>query len=450
MTSLTLRLAAPLACAAALLAAAAPASAAERITTIPSPGPGPAASDVVTLLKQGPASADKVLVLMPGTSAGASYFKPVVDALLPKLPGWQVWSVDRRENTLKDTSVLKRAQEGKATGQELFDYYLGWIGKSDGPAHFTPAEAPYAKDWGMRVAVEDLRRVVKEARKGGRRVVLGGHSLGGTIATAYATWDFAGRAGAKDLSGLVYIDGGSGGRAPVTTAAARTQVAEIAGKPFLDLVGLNLPWAAGVFNAVGSTLALEEPDAPSILQAWPLLPKDLKPPVTATNLASYGYALDVDTGPDSLALVQAHLGSLATSGDPCGFVEGGLGTVTRIAGVFSGLPGMDGSSWYHPRRLSLDGSAVNNGRATPAQKVLGLRTTRGRDVKVPIYAFSTSLGRQRVLDGAKALAKQSGVPSRSVTLVDRTRTYAHIDPLSASPATNDFVRTVVPFLRKVR
>ena len=62
----------------------------------------------------------------------------------------------------------------------------------------------------MNVAVEDLRRVIAQARRHSREVVLGGHSLGGSIATAYATWDFNGRAGAKDLSGLVLVDGGSG------------------------------------------------------------------------------------------------------------------------------------------------------------------------------------------------------------------------------------------------
>ena len=47
----------------------------------------------------------------------------------------------------------------------------------------------------MRVEIEDLRRVVKRAERRGRRVVVGGHSLGGSITTAYATWDFGGRAG---------------------------------------------------------------------------------------------------------------------------------------------------------------------------------------------------------------------------------------------------------------
>ena len=37
---------------------------------------------------------------------------------------------------------------------------------------------------------------------------LGGHSAGASTAVAYAAWDFAGRPGFRDLSGLVLIDGG--------------------------------------------------------------------------------------------------------------------------------------------------------------------------------------------------------------------------------------------------
>jgi hypothetical protein len=34
--------------------------------------------------------------------------------------------------------------------------------------------------------------------------------------------------------------------------------------------------------------------------------------------------------------------------------------------------------------------------------------------------------------------------------VDRSKTYAHLDPLAATPSRNDFLKTVVPFLRKLR
>jgi hypothetical protein len=204
-----------------------------------------------------------------------------------------------------------------------------------------------------------------------------------------------------------------------------------------------------VFNAVGSTSVLLDPNGPSLLQAWRFLPENLKPPVPATNLASYGYALDVKTGPAGLALVQSHIGHLADAGEPRGWVDDGLTTAKRAAQTFSGIRGMDGTAWYHPRRLTIDGGAVNAGMATPAQATLGLRTTHGRDLRLPLYAYETSLGKGRVLVNTQALAAQSGISASKVTLVDRSETNAHIDPIDDLPERNDFLKTVVPFLKKL-
>ena len=68
-----------------------------------------------------------MLVLNPGTSAGSAYFGPLARTLVKRLNGWQVWSVERRENLLEDQSVLQRAKEGRVTAQRLFDYYLRWL-----------------------------------------------------------------------------------------------------------------------------------------------------------------------------------------------------------------------------------------------------------------------------------------------------------------------------------
>jgi len=35
-------------------------------------------------------------------------------------------------------------------------------------------------------------------------------------------------------------------------------------------------------------------------------------------------------------------------------------------------------------------------------------------------------------------------------LVDRAASTSHLDPLTAAPERNDFLRTVVPFLRRIR
>jgi hypothetical protein len=64
---------------------------------------------------------------------------------------------------------------------------------------------------------------------------------------------------------------------------------------------------------------------------------------------------------------------------------------------------------------------------------------------MPIYAFAAALGGSRVIDAARLLATQSGIPERKLKLIDASATYAHIDPISAYPH-NDFVRNLIPFL----
>jgi hypothetical protein len=121
--------------------------------------------------------------------------------------------------------------------------------------------------------------------------------------------------------------------------------------------------------------------------------------------------------------------------------------------MFSGwrIAGVDGTAWYHPLRLTIDAGAVANGRANPAQKVLGVRATHGRDLprRLRMLAFGAALGGTRVIASTRALAARSGIPRKRVVLVDRHTTYAHNDPNSASPARNAFLARLVPFLRKV-
>jgi hypothetical protein len=303
----------------------------------------------------------------------------------------------------------------------------------------------------MRVTVEDLRRVVREARELGGRVVLGGHSLGGTITTAYATWDFDGRAGARDLAGIVLLDGASRTE-PVTPDAARQSLMQLAaGSPWLSISGIPAP-LAGLFNTVGSGLAKLAPQEPSILQTWPLLPAFLQAPVRVTNEAGYGFALDSETSPSSLALVQVHGGRLADAGDPRPWDgDGELSPIQRVADAFfgTGLRGRDGTAWFHPQRLTIDAGAVGNGNANPAQGVLDVRSTHGADLgRLRIYAFAAALGNRRVLQAARALAAQSRIPADRLTLVNRSDGYTHIDPVTAYPD-NDFVTSLQRFLARI-
>jgi len=426
----------------------------EQLDGFPSPGT-PDKYNKVGVIETGRKDAKNVLVLVPGTSASAAYFEPIAKDIVAKNKGWQVWAVERRENLLEDHSMLDKVKAGKATPEQLFEYYLGFITDPTITTHFEfipDADVAYAKDWGMQIAVEDLHRVIAAAKKHGGKVVLGGHSLGGSITTAYATWDFGGKPGAKDLAGLVYIDGGSS-PTPVTPDAANLSLLALqSGSPWLTFGGITAPYA-GLFNAVASTTVHQDPDEPSRLQTWPVLPANLKPPVPTTGVAAYGYALDVKTSPPGLVAAQAHLGQLAASGDPRGWERAGAITpIQRYAEMFSGtgLEGHDGTAWYHPQRLTIDSGAVAAGNANPTQEILALHATHGRDLpkRLRIYAFGAALGGQRVLDAARILAEQSGIPSDQLTLVDRHDTYSHNDPSSASPA-NEFLQNITPFLNQL-
>jgi hypothetical protein len=233
--------------------------------------------------------------------------------------------------------------------------------------------------------------------------------------------------------------------------AALDQLNQPDQSPFLDLTGLGLPWSAGVFNIVGSISALRAPNDLSVFDGWPFLPASLRPPVPASNAGGYGRAFDTATSPANLRLIQVHIGHFADSGDPRGWVNAELGTVQRVAVMFSGrgLRGLDGTAWYHPRRLSLDAGAIDNGTDNPAQAVLGDHATHGRQVKVPMYAFEAALGDGRVIPAVQDLARQSHVPKSEQRYVDKSATYAHVDPLAASTSKNAFLKTLLPFLKRI-
>ncbi len=448
-----------LACAAALMSLPATAAALKVTWMKGFAAPAtPAKYNKVGIIKVGPAKAKNVLVLAPGTSAGGAYFVPLAQWLVSKLPGWQVWSEERRENLLEDQSVLNLAKRGKASTQRVFDYYLGYITDPSVTSHFKlipDGSVQFAKQWGMNVAVGDLHRVIAAAHKLGGKVVLGGHSLGGSVVTAYATWNFNGHAGADELAGLIYIDGGSVPAESAADAGAALTTLKQQTTPWLNFGGIAAPYA-GLFNATGSLGALQDPNSRSLGQQFPALPADLKPPVPVTNLGQYGYALNVGTSPASLIAAQGHLGkgvSTTTKNGLHGWDgTGALTPIKRFATMFSGIGinNADGTEWYFPQRLTDDTRAVNNGIANPAQSVLDVHSTMGRRLPktLKIYAFGAALGGPGVLLDAQQLAKQSHIPKRNLVLINRHNTYAHNDPAGAFP-NNVFFDHLVPFLSRI-
>ena len=368
---------------------------------------------------------------------------------------------------------VEHAAELQKQGEEDFAKLVAEFNNHYEPVPNSLVE--FAKNWGMARTVDDLKLVIEKAKALGGKVVLGGHSLGGSVVTAYATWNFGGTPGADGLSGLVYDDGGSGPasiKSEEQGTKALAKLDEPTETPWLAFGGIVAP-DLGLFSITGSTLTTVDPKGASLLEKFPFLPSDLKGPPQdspATNEAGFGFSVNYKTSPLSLAAAQIHGGEgineVAEADGLHGWNgAGALTPVSRYAEMLAGtgLREASGSEWYFPARLTLDTGAVNNGIETPSQKVLGLQTTMGTQLpkSLHILAIDSELdklfggGGQTVLTEAEALAEQNGISSENVKLIDRLNEYSHNDPAGALPEehegveANVFLKELRPYLEKI-
>jgi hypothetical protein len=292
--------------------------------------------------------------------------------------------------------------------------------------------------------------VIRKAGKGGREVILGGHSRGASSAVAYAGWDFNGKAGFRDLDGLVLIDGGLAAFGPqdFSKADAKARLAEIRGGDlFNDPLGAGIPEIGPIFSELGALYAIKKPQQASALQNHPLIgAAGLAPAFPVTNQGFLGYVFDDTTSPPSFAALRIRAGMLAASGDPRPWVDGQNMSIKDFAKAFSREPA-NATEWYYPSRLVLDTAAANALRPTPASRLLGLEIKHADEIKVPLYAIQTDLTGGGVLAGAKAVIDGSRI--KTSKLVDASKRMSHLDPVLSPAKSNRFTKTVTPFLRRI-
>jgi hypothetical protein len=163
------------------------------------------------------------LVLIPGLNSGPNTFDIFARALIAGFgPGLEVWAVAPRSTLLQDRRGIDAALAYQNPDFAL-GYYYGSL-QIDGHAfhRVRGIDVPFVAYWGLDVHLRDVRAIVREiqARYPGVAIVLGGHSLGGIFAAAYAGYDFASvpgadpaasgavpDVGARDLAGLFFLDG---------------------------------------------------------------------------------------------------------------------------------------------------------------------------------------------------------------------------------------------------
>jgi hypothetical protein len=167
----------------------------------------------------------------------------------------------------------------------------------------------------------------------------------------------------------------------------------------------------------------------------------MQPPVRVTNLALLGWLLDTHApAPD----IQLHSGHIDTRPGPLhDWVNDGPANMTDVAAAFAhSQPAA--LEWYWPRRLSLDITAVDPMADSDITQRLGLRVTHTTEIDVPLYVFETGLTHGTVVEAAKWLVANSKIKD-PVYVTDASM--VHLDPLFDAPERNNFLRTLVEFLR---
>lgn len=400
-----------------------------------------------------------IVVMLPGFLGGAGSFDPMARALVRRglndaAGAVEAWVIDRRSNYLEDThgddvAEVKRdpslAEKYYYEGEPVFGKtFAGFIDQS---------ALPHESEWGAETTLGDLRNVIARVPDKKARVILVGHSMGATLAEAYAAWDFGGQKGYDDLAGLVLVDGVAGREldAPATfTEKAYLEGQSDAANPFantgLNVIRKSAPFVVLPFLGVA---ALEQAErmgiAASVAPTGPriehnditnmtavLLGLDRKKIPKMTNRAAFGLAFDDASCAVNIVAVSAGKAAGGSFGTYKGILGGGDlihpsdpnasydwvdfdATTpmehTRLSDMarswFEG-PGLNFAEWYFPARLALDVGVVGslNIADDDWRAKYGLRAKYGAEIDVPVLAFAASLSADKPVAGKDPTASR--------------------------------------------
>lgn len=181
----------------------------------------PAACDTIRYLRfrqwggpSGPGTADAVLSWMPGVYGNASSLQTLavdtLDHLRAAKVGAEIWVISRRNSCVEDRSGAQEAVSHR-NGQIAIDYYFG-NGRVDGHTLARPTQNDLAwqSDYGLSQVMSDWHFVnaheLPDPAIRRKKLLIGGHSLGGLLASSYARWQFPDGPGFKQVAGDTAFD----------------------------------------------------------------------------------------------------------------------------------------------------------------------------------------------------------------------------------------------------
>ena len=443
------------------------------------------------------------LLLVPGLNSGPNSLDLISRALVATYgPSLEVWAMAMRSTQLQDR---RGVEEALAYGNPDFAlaYYYGKLPIDGQTFHLVQGpEVPYMAYWGVDVHLRDFRALVREihARYPGLPVVLGGHSLGGIMAAAYAGYNFAelsgpdqasnqaapDEVGGREISGLLFLDGMPLwipfrlspnqylhgitvpilGRIPgvdnLTDADPRQRV-----WPFTRTSKIARTKDSILLDVL-SVYAYLRPETASI---FPFPPRSGIP---ITNEALVAALFSDQMEPDLLvrAGVETPIGIFNRIPDPANINHRGLldlqsgrpvpgerlirlpppqergGARVPIRSLVSAIlrPGGDFTLWYFPWRLILDFALATNLDTSDPFARQYIHLTQVRDTAVPILAIGAGHGIIRSAGMTGFYRDHIATPPGSVT-VKIFSDYFHLDVEDADP--NPAVPLIVDWLKRV-
>ena len=410
---------------------------------------------------------DTILILMPGIFGGATSLDLLARELTASLPNTEVWAVDRRANLLEDRSQM-RAAIRQQNGELAWRYYVQNVGTSEGFTRRDPNGLGFMRRWTLELHLEDLHRIVLRANERAERVVLGGHSLGASMASYYAAYRVAEGAGQDYLDGLLLIDGALGrtggyDRAPIGLNLGPLEL--LPGTESLE-AGRGEPYlAAGLgprFHAGREALALlarfaPEAPAPAGLFSFPLtnraalgISEDDSYAVATVFSSSVGQTVDAELGGNLGAVLLGGVMGLGSRGvvgvaEGASFVDWERGDsasdVSDIMDVAVSWATLETnrSEWYFPLRLALD---IGEHEITLQNEVNYIPNA---EVSLPTLAIGAARGLAPSLDDFAAYNNaRVGSPFTAYVLPSHT----HLDIVQAE--NNPLVSLTGLWLRQFR
>ena len=468
-----------------------------------------------------PGTPKTVLILIPGFIGGAQNFVYTGQRLVERNHSLQVWAIDRRNNQFENRCAMEGAAESRTIGQveTAAAYYLGVLPffgscpRNDAdpdPSSWDGIGAEFSlsqeeavglgmRDWGLKTALGDVRKLVKRAHKKypNAKVVLGGHSLGGMTTQMYAGWRFGKTkrpAGWKSIDGMVLIDGAVNGPgwSELIDQYVRDEELLENGTVFWNDLNVGADPLLGYLAELGGMAASFAPTDESFLWsslegtplAWP------DPETCPTNKGVFAGLTDEEYGFN--ATFQMHQGDIDPRTDFDGDEVSDMCGGEHAARFLAHWTDFDESSpveltdtedwanatwsseetnfaeWYfsiaYNSELDLAGNLNSkesftdprDGSSTTAVAQKGQRVFDTANVALPVYAIATAECRERFewyRNKAKSL--------KSLKLIDRSaehcpspapEPYAHLDPIMAKDTggfTNDFFTSVTKWLKNL-